>query len=449
MGRNNQQRRAARKRRKQRDQRSGDPGRPPRSAWDAPPAASSGTPSTSGRDRDASAHAHRHATPSPAELLDAAVAAWQVDMPWFSHLLDALVAQWASSLPLVEQRWEAAIDDLWGRGWTPSDLVHVAARQLTASHAEVAVGQALADGRRRVGLGQSVHPRWLEQLEALDQEQRRVVSRPPDEHLRWLVELWCLVVRLPSVTPTVPRPGDTWSELSAAGVHLDARMLARVRALLAKAESTTFEDEAEAFTAKAQELIARYAIDEALLHTVDDVGDPSVRRIPIDDPYADAKSALIAAVAAANRCRVVHSPAMGWVTAFGYDHDLDAVELLGVSLLTQATTAMLRLGPQRDAAGRSRTRAFRRAFLFGFAHRIGERLRRATEGQMAATDDGAGRLVPVLAARDDRLRAAAAAAFPETVRRKTSVSDASGWHAGQAAAEQADLGVSAHRLAGA
>ena len=369
-------------------------------------------------------------------------------MPSFAHLLDALVTETASSVPLVEQRLEAAIDTLWGNGWTPTDLVHVAARHLSPAHAELATEQVVTDGSRRVDRGQSVHPRWREQLEALAQEQRSVGLRRLDEHLRRLVELLCLVVRLPPVTTTLPRPGDTWSELSAAGVHLDARMLARVRALLAKAESTTFEDEAEAFTAKAQELIARYAIDEALLHTVDDVGDPSVRRIPIDDPYVDAKAALIAEVADANRCRVVHSPTMGWVTAFGYDHDLDAVELLGVSLLAQATTAMLRMGPQRDATGRSRTRAFRRAFLFGFAHRIGERLRRATESQMAATDDDAGRLVPVLAARHDRLRAAEAAAFPEAVSRTTSVSDATGWHAGQAAAEQADLAMSAHRLAG-
>jgi hypothetical protein len=450
MGRNNQQRRAARKRRRQRDQRPGDPARPPRSSRDAPGPASSGgtTPSTSGRDRDLSGHGHRCSAPPPAELLDAAVTAWQIDAVRFAQLRDALVARTASSLPLTEARVAGAIDRLWGLGWTPADLVHVAARQLTAHHAPVAAEQVVSDGRRRVGVGQTVHPRWAEQLDALAEEHGSVGPQPPEQRLGHLVELLCLVVRLPSVPTTVPRPGEHGSALASAGAHLDARMLARVRALLAKAESTTFEDEAEAFTAKAQELIARHAIDEALLHTVHDVGDPSVRRIPIDDPYADAKAALIAAVAGANRCRVVHSPAMGWVTAFGYDHDLDAVELLGVSLLAQATTAMLRLGPQRDATGRSRTRAFRRAFLFGFAHRIGERLRRATEGQMAATDDRSGRLVPVLAARDERLRVAEAAAFPEAVSRTTSVSNATGWHAGQAAAEQADLAVAAHRLAG-
>jgi hypothetical protein len=379
-------------------------------------------------------------------LLDAAVAAWRVDEEGFEELLDVLVARAVDAHPLVERRLEGAVEGLWNGGWTPADLVHVAGRQLSAAHAEEATERVLVDGRRREEHGQAVHPRWREQLEALAQDRGAPELLGLEQQLRRMVELLGLVVRLPSVTTTIPRPGTVWSERSAVGMHLDARMLARVRALLAKAESTTFEEEAEAFTAKAQELVARYAIDEALLHTVDDIGEPSVRRILLDDPYADGKAALLGEVADANRCRVVHSPALGWVTAFGYDHDLDALELLGMSLLTQATTVMLRHGPQRDLTGRSRTRAFRRAFLYGFAHRIGERLRRATEEQVAATADDAGRLVPVLAARDDRLRAAQTAAFPKVVSRTTSVSDATGWHAGQVAADQADLAMAAHRL---
>ena len=126
-------------------------------------------------------------------------------------------------------------------------------------------------------------------------------------------------------------------------------MLARVRALLAKAESTEFEEEAEALTAKAQELIARHAIAEALLHTPDDVGDPLLRRILLNDPYIDAKAALLSRIAAANRCRAVYTAACGWVTVFGYNQDLNAVELLTASLLTQATSVMARHGSRRDA----------------------------------------------------------------------------------------------------
>jgi hypothetical protein len=48
-----------------------------------------------------------------------------------------------------------------------------------------------------------------------------------------------------------------------APADLDQRMLDRVRALLAKAESTDFPQEADAFTARAQELMARHRIDRS------------------------------------------------------------------------------------------------------------------------------------------------------------------------------------------
>lgn len=426
MGRNNQQRRAAKKRRKQRSGARPAPSRGPRGAGPSDRA--------------------RRAPRPPEELVREAVAAWGADPARYAASLEALAERPGPALTAAGALLHAAVDQLWERGWTPADVVHVLARRLTAGHAEVGAEHAVADGRRRVQRGQRVHPRWQEQLTSLAE---RGSAAPPllgEERLRLVVEVLCVVARLPSVPRTVPAPGEAWNGSSPPAAHLDARMLGRVRALLAKAESTAFEEEAEAFTAKAQELIARHAIDEALLHTVDDVGDPSVRRIPVDDPYADAKACLLAEVAGANRCRVVYSADLGWVTAFGYDHDLDAVELLATSLLAQATGAMVRHGPRRDASGRSRTRSFRRAFLLGFAQRIGERLRQATDGQMAASGTGADRALPVLAAREDRLRAAERSAFPELVHRSTSASNATGWSAGQAAAELASLDVSARRL---
>lgn len=41
-------------------------------------------------------------------------------------------------------------------------------------------------------------------------------------------------------------------------------MLDKIRALLAKAESTQFPEEAQALTAKATELIAKYGLEEAI-----------------------------------------------------------------------------------------------------------------------------------------------------------------------------------------
>ena len=54
---------------------------------------------------------------------------------------------------------------------------------------------------------------------------------------------------------------------SSGGTVGEPKMLARIRALLAKAEATTFVEEADAFTAKAQELMARHAIDAAAVES--------------------------------------------------------------------------------------------------------------------------------------------------------------------------------------
>ncbi|MEX0705117.1 MAG: hypothetical protein WD041_00720, partial [Nitriliruptoraceae bacterium] len=170
------------------------------------------------------------------------------------------------------------------------------------------------------------------------------------------------------------------------------------------------------------------------------------RRIVVADTYASARAGLVAAVASANRCRAVYAPDARVVTVIGYEHDLDAVEWLTASLLTQATGAMVRQGPRRDHTGRSRTRSFRRAFLLGFGQRIGERLRRATEEQVSTTSHDDDRLLPVLAAREDRLEAAVRRAFPDLARRRREVVDRSGWVAGQSAADAADLGAVGARL---
>ena len=371
-----------------------------------------------------------------------AVATWRGQPGRFLAVLGELEGRKADVLAALGEPFASALAGLWQRGWTPRDLVHVLSRELSQRHADLAVEQVLADpcGQGRHHL----HPRWRQQLAGLEARRRPTGKLTAAERLRLALEALALMTRLPEVTRTTPPPGSRWSTESPAS-HLDARVLERVRALLAKAESTTFDAEAEAFTAKAQELIARHAIDEALLHDARDVGEPVARRLLVDDPYASAKAYLVQVVADANHCRSVQTPALGWVTVFGYEHDLDAVELLVASLLTQATAAMLRQGPKRDVEGRSVTRSFRRAFLLGFADRVGERLRRTTQDQVSVTAETDQRLLPVLAARDERVRTAQEQAFPQVERREMSLSNAAGLQAGRAAAELADLGTPAHQ----
>ena len=219
---------------------------------------------------------------------------------------------------------------------------------------------------------------------------------------------------------------------------IDGRVLARVRALLAKAESTTFPEEAEALTAKAQQLMARYAIDQAL---VDEAGGrrgaPSSRAFQVPAPYATPKFCLLSAVASANRCRAVWTKSLKQATVFGFEVDLEAVEILYTSLLMQATTAMVReRGPSP-----SRVRAYRHAFLLGFAGRVGQRLEAQTRADVeeVAAERGA-TVLPVLASRQDEVEAALRDAFPDIGPLKVTASSGLGAAAGRSAADRADLG---------
>ena len=219
------------------------------------------------------------------------------------------------------------------------------------------------------------------------------------------------------------------------------RHLERIRALLAKAESTEFDEEADAFTSKAQELMTRHAIDDALL-AAHEAGrssgeQPSGRRIGIDDPYAQAKAILLTVIGEASHCRAVWSKRFGFATVFGYAGDLMSVELLYTSLLLQARNAMVRAG---DGGKRARSSSFRRSFLFGFADRIGRRLEEAAGAAVAdAVDERGSALLPVLAQRSGRVDEFRNEAFPHLAENRMTIGDWSGWVSGVAAADTAVL----------
>jgi hypothetical protein len=265
------------------------------------------------------------------------------------------------------------------------------------------------------------------------------------------IEVVALLRGLPPVPKLGSSPGEPGSgSAGAPDVEVDARMLQRVRGLLAKAESTTFPDEAEALTAKAQELMARYAIDAAWVAAEHGRG-PEVggRRLAVDDPYAGAKAMLLESIASANRCRSVWSKSFGYATVFGDEADLEGVELLYTSLLVQAARAMLGPGPAgrsraTTAAGAAgRTRSYRQSFLVSFAVRIGDRLAEAVEAATEATSVRREALLPVLAGRRAAAEAACDAAFPEVRATTVSARDWAGWHAGKEAAESAQLDLHA------
>jgi hypothetical protein len=233
--------------------------------------------------------------------------------------------------------------------------------------------------------------------------------------------------------PSLPAFVDT-SE-----ARVGAAVPARVRALLAKAESTDFPAEAEALVAKAHQLMARHTIDEAMLGDPGAIGDVVARRIPIDDPYARARFHLLSTVAHACACRALWWSGLGLAALFGLRADVEAAELLYTSLLLQATTGMAAAGSGPYSAP-STTAGFRRAYLLAFAFRIGERLNAAADASVVDLKrDHGDAVLPVLASR----RAAVDAAFDAIAKGSRPISftasNWSGWRAGADAAERATL----------
>jgi Protein of unknown function (DUF2786) len=359
---------------------------------------------------------------------------------------------YAAGAAAVDEHFSFCVDRLIQGGWTPLDLYEVVHRKTTSpaiTHLLHVV--AVATARHPVSM---VDPQWRAQLDGLGAtaEQTGGVSPSWDwghrSGLAWpsaLAQLRAVLVvvwALPTVERVLPAPGSR-SENGSSADGLDGRVLRRVRALLAKAESSEHLEEAEALTAKAQELMTRYSIERAVAEsTQPTTRGPSCRRLWPDSPYAGAKALLILVVAKANNCRAVQSSTWGFVTVVGYALDLNVVELLTTSLLVQGTRAMAQAGPQVTRTGRSSTRSFRQSFLVAYAGRIGERLSESAHTTETTFDaDHGGQLVPVLAARHQAVQDKVTALFPELIERHIPASHADGWRAGRAAADRADFNV--------
>ncbi|QDI70163.1 aromatic acid decarboxylase [Streptomyces calvus] len=330
----------------------------------------------------------------------------------------------------LARRGEEFVASAWRRGWQPADVVRIVRRELDEVHVRLVSAliraQAPRDDRPR-------GPRWQAQLDALASE-----PAPRGDRFSYataVLELYRLLLRLPALEPldeaVDPGPRERRPE---------SRMLGRIRALLAKAEATGFPEEAEALSAKAQELMARHSVDEALLAARTPAAEtPDACRIGVEPPYEQAKAVLLDAVAGANHCRAVWNEALGFSTVVGFAGDLEAVELLYTSLLVQATTAMTRAEAAQRAGGRKRTKTFRQSFLASYAHRVGTRLAAVAEAQVS------GDLLPVLASRAVAVTDRTDRLFPETTTtRLRGVSDAAGWEEGARAADDAQVRARPH-----
>lgn len=469
MGRNNQQRRAAKaKERKRRVHAGAGPG----SAFGVPPAAPWGSftePARPPSDED------RIAGDLDEAFNSLAMGHVEGAEPAIRRLVGRSFdpARQASICRLLGSRLRTHSEHMWTDGWRPIDLHEIIGRKLDA-HAQTVAGDLMA-GRLSAYAVSTLAADWPGQLRSIgasvwwpaDQNHlaARAVTDGFEATLRSGLAVAALIATLPRIERIDPPPGEARPERTARSApDVDPRMLERVRRLLAQAESTPYEAEAETFTAAAQSLMARHSLDAAMLAASTDrrTDRPAPVRIWIERPYEQEKVQLLQSVADANRCRTVWSSGLGFATIVGHRADLASVETIFTSLLLQATRAMAGEGRRVTSSGVSRTRRFRKSFLTAYAVHIGDRLRAATESETASAikdyDEAAGApgakddsraLVRVLADRSAEVDATFDDMFPDLVmKRSRTTHDAQGWAAGHHAAESATLFGAESTLAG-
>ncbi len=225
-------------------------------------------------------------------------------------------------------------------------------------------------------------------------------------------------------------------------------LLERVRKLLAKAESAGVTGpEAEALTAKAAELMARYGIDRALLAAARPETDhPANRVIAVPNPWARVQAHLLCGLASAMRCQCIILPSSRPGTRihiFGYASDIERADMLYTSLLVQMWQGLV---SAPLPAWTRNPRAWRRSWLLGFATAVIARVRAAEQHAAAEATapqarSGTGAAL-VLADRKQVISRAVQQAYPVTRTAKVTYSGS-----GYAKGQQADLGGS--RLPGA
>jgi hypothetical protein len=215
-------------------------------------------------------------------------------------------------------------------------------------------------------------------------------------------------------------------------------LLDRVRKLLAKAEDEgSSPAEAEALTAKATDLMARYGIDRALLGAIRPETDrPTDRVFTLVNPWGDVKRQLLAGLATALRCQCVQTrTAEGTrLHVFGYLSDLERADILFTSLLVQMARA---LAGQAVPGTGGEARAWRRSWMLGYCSAVVTRVRAAEEAAVASAASAGTELV--LADRSLVLRRQVAAAYPHLRKARVTYSG-NGYGAGYREGQRADIG---------
>jgi hypothetical protein len=225
-------------------------------------------------------------------------------------------------------------------------------------------------------------------------------------------------------------------------------LLERVRKLLAQAEGEgVTQPEAEAFTERAADLMAKYGIDRAKLAADRPETDRQTSRIiDVKNPWGNVRAHLLAGLATAMRCQCVmlsHEGEGARIHVFGYTSDIERTDMLYTSILLQMGRAFLPGGrPLPVPEGIRSVRAWNRSWLLGYVtavlHRVKTAEARVTDAAKNETAGGKSTEL-VLADRSLVVRRALKEAYPVTRSSRTTYSGR-GFGAGHAEGQRADIG---------
>jgi hypothetical protein len=374
------------------------------------------------------------------------------------HELIDLLARGAvgnAAVDLVRLQLDLSITEaaalLLFNGWEPIDLWEITRRRAGAASAAL-LGALLPRACSRSSEN-GVPAAWDSQCGQIEVRRSLDPARPGwAEDVVSAIALVGVLDHLPAIESlTSSVGGGRQSVASHASLQENSSpILSKIRALLAKAESTEFAEEADAFTAKASELMLRHRIDAAAIEATTGsagVSEIIARRCWIESQYLEAKSLLVNVVAQANGCTSIRHE-LGYLTIVGYTDDVELTELLFTSLLVQATHQMAIAGrpfagdPMPGLTKRRRNPGFRKSFLVAYATRIKLRLTEAAEATTSAAATELGQdFLPVLARQQRLVDEAVNRLFGRLERDRIAVYDYAGWAAGSAAADLADLNV--------
>ncbi|MCZ2526212.1 DUF2786 domain-containing protein [Streptomyces sp. HB2AG] len=242
---------------------------------------------------------------------------------------------------------------------------------------------------------------------------------------------------------------------------LPPELLAKVRALLRQAEDpAATEQEAELFREKATELMAKYGIEQAMLHAERPETDRLTDRlVEVADPWARQSQLLLGTIAFALRCQAVTldrrdrqaGRVRRRVHLFGYASDLRRADVLYTSLRLQMLSGADRANALHRPPGES-VKAYKRSWMYGFIREVVNRIKeveRAVQGdaERRFSDDGphdgqqSGRSVAlVLFDRRKAVEARVSVEYPKLRKAGKIRFQGSGYRQGRIDGQQADIG---------